>query len=443
MLPGAEEAVRALGRTHRVVLVTKGDLVDQRRKLAASGLAGCFSHVEIVPDKTPATYDELLRFLGVAAERFLMVGNSEVSDVHPVLELGGWAVHVPYRTTWVLERAETAVVHERRVTVASLSEVPALLQRREAPRPDRHRPASFDGLLPPLAWAPCAASWATSAASRRWRSWSTGCAGWSTAATTAPASPCSAPTACGSSARPASWPTSRRSWSSGSWRARWASATPAGRPTARPPTPTRTPTSTATGWWPSSTTGPSRTTRSSCAGSRSAGHERRSDTDTEVVAHLLEERYADGPTPGDLPASLRSVCRDLEGSFVLVVAHRDEPDLVVAARRNLPLVIGLGEGENFVGSDVTAFIAHTREARAVEQDQVVEVRRSGVVVTDLDGTVVDGESYHVDWDTAAAEKGGYDFFMLKEIDEQPEAIRATLGGRLHRGRPAAPRRARR
>ena len=160
------------------------------------------------------------------------------------------------------------------------------------------------------------------------------------------------------------------------------------------------------------------------------GHERRSDTDTEVVAHLLEERYAEGPTQGDLAASLRSICKDLEGSFVLVVSHRDEPDLVVAARRNLPLVIGLGDGENFVGSDVTAFIAHTREARAVEQDQVVEVRRSGVVVTDLEGTPVDGETYHVDWDTDAAEKGGYDFFMLKEIDEQPGAVRETLGGRL-------------
>ncbi len=166
------------------------------------------------------------------------------------------------------------------------------------------------------------------------------------------------------------------------------------------------------------------------AGLEQRGHERRSDTDTEVVAHLLEERWASGPTAGDLAASLRSVCRDLEGSFVLVAAHRDEPELVVAARRNLPLVIGLGDGENFVGSDVTAFIAHTREARAVEQDQVVEVRRSGVVVTDLDGTVVDGEHYHVDWDTDAAEKGGYEFFMLKEIDEQPGAVRDTLGGRL-------------
>jgi glucosamine--fructose-6-phosphate aminotransferase (isomerizing) len=160
-------------------------------------------------------------------------------------------------------------------------------------------------------------------------------------------------------------------------------------------------------------------------GLEARGHERRSDTDTEVVAHLVEERYA-----GDLAATVRSICRDLEGSFVLVVAHQDEPDLVVAARRNLPLVIGLGEGENFVGSDVTAFIAHTREARAVDQDQVVELRRSGVTVTDLAGAVVEGESYHVDWDTAAAEKGGHEFFMMKEISEQPAAIRETLGGRM-------------
>ncbi|MCW2665348.1 MAG: glucosamine--fructose-6-phosphate aminotransferase, isomerizing [Frankiales bacterium] len=160
------------------------------------------------------------------------------------------------------------------------------------------------------------------------------------------------------------------------------------------------------------------------------GHVRRSETDTEVVAHLVEERFSAGPTAGDLPATVRSICRDLEGSFVLVISHRSEPDLVVAARRNLPLVVGLGEGENFVGSDVTAFIAHTRRARAVDQDQVVEVRRGGVRITDLDGVEVAGESYHVDWDTAAAEKGGYDFFMLKEIDEQPQAVRDTLGGRL-------------
>ncbi|MCW2614827.1 MAG: family hydrolase [Frankiales bacterium] len=127
VLPGAREAVEALGRTHRVVLVTKGDLVDQQRKLRASGLLDCFSHVEIVSDKTPAQYTELLRFLDITPAQFLMVGNSEVSDVHPVLELGGWAVHVPYRTTWVLERSAGPVVHDRHLAVASLSEVPELL----------------------------------------------------------------------------------------------------------------------------------------------------------------------------------------------------------------------------------------------------------------------------------------------------------------------------
>ena len=162
------------------------------------------------------------------------------------------------------------------------------------------------------------------------------------------------------------------------------------------------------------------------AGLQARGHTLTSDTDTEVVAHLLEERF-----DGDLAAAVRSVARDLEGSFVLVVVHADVPDLVIGARRNLPLVIGLGEGENFLGSDVTAFIAHTREARIVDQDQIVELRRSGVTVTDLQGAVVEGDSFHVDWDTAAAEKGGHEFFMLKEIEEQPAAIRDTLGGRLN------------
>jgi glutamine---fructose-6-phosphate transaminase (isomerizing) len=155
------------------------------------------------------------------------------------------------------------------------------------------------------------------------------------------------------------------------------------------------------------------------------GHELSSETDTEAVAHLIEEVY-----DGDLAAAVRAVCKRLEGSFVLVVAHRDAPDLVVGARRNLPLVVGLGSGENFLASDVTAFIAHTRDARVVGQDEFVELRRDAVTVTDLEGTPVDGETYHVDWDTAAAEKGGYDYFMLKEIEEQPAAMSETLGGRL-------------
>jgi glucosamine--fructose-6-phosphate aminotransferase (isomerizing) len=163
-------------------------------------------------------------------------------------------------------------------------------------------------------------------------------------------------------------------------------------------------------------------------GLEARGHTLRSETDTEAVAHLIEERYRDGDR--DLAAAVRAVCRELEGSFVLVVSAGDQPDLVVGARRNLPLVVGLGEGENFLASDVTAFIAYTRDARAIDQDQVVELRRDGVRVTDLDGAEVDGATYHVDWDTAAAEKAGYDYFMQKEIDEQPEAVQETIGGRL-------------
>ena len=166
------------------------------------------------------------------------------------------------------------------------------------------------------------------------------------------------------------------------------------------------------------------------AGLEARGHRRESDTDTEVVAHLIEEKLSRPECAGDLAAAVRSVCRDLEGSFVLVVAHADEPELVVGARRNLPLVAGVGDGESFLGSDVTAFIAHTREALVIDQDQVVELRRDGITVTDLAGAVVVPHAMHVDWDTAAAEKGGYEFFMLKEIDEQPEAVRETLGGRL-------------
>jgi len=160
------------------------------------------------------------------------------------------------------------------------------------------------------------------------------------------------------------------------------------------------------------------------------GHRLLSETDTEAVAHLVEERLAAPETAADLAAAVRDVCRDLEGSFVLVVAHRDQPDLVVGARRNLPLVVGTGDGENFLASDVTAFIAYTRDARAIDQDQVVELRRDGVRVTDLDGNPVSGETYHVDWDTAAAEKSGYDYFMLKEVEEQPAAVQETVGGRL-------------
>ena len=157
------------------------------------------------------------------------------------------------------------------------------------------------------------------------------------------------------------------------------------------------------------------------------GHTFRSQTDTEVAAHLLEEEFA---ACGDLAESLRRVCRSLDGSFSFVAVHRDAPGLVVGARRNSPLVLGVGDGEMFLASDVAAFIAHTRDAVELGQDQVVAVWADKFEVTTFAGDVVDGRHYHVDWDLSAAEKGGYDYFMLKEIAEQPEAVAATLLGRL-------------
>ncbi|MFG2097611.1 glutamine--fructose-6-phosphate transaminase (isomerizing) [Streptomyces sp. NPDC048612] len=157
------------------------------------------------------------------------------------------------------------------------------------------------------------------------------------------------------------------------------------------------------------------------------GHELASETDTEVVAHLLAEAYS---SCGELAEAMRQVCRRLEGAFTLVAVHADEPDVVVGARRNSPLVVGVGDGEAFLASDVAAFIAHTREAVELGQDQVVELRRDGVTVTDFDGAPAEVREYHVDWDASAAEKGGYDYFMLKEIAEQPKAVADTLLGRI-------------
>ncbi|MFD9715459.1 glutamine--fructose-6-phosphate transaminase (isomerizing) [Streptomyces sp. NPDC059076] len=157
------------------------------------------------------------------------------------------------------------------------------------------------------------------------------------------------------------------------------------------------------------------------------GHELISETDTEVVGHLLAESFS---SCGDLAEAMRQVCRRLEGAFTLVAVHSDAPDVVVGARRNSPLVVGVGEGEFFLASDVTAFIDHTRSAIELGQDQVVELRLGGVTVTDFAGAAAEVRSYHVDWDASAAEKGGYDYFMLKEIAEQPKAVADTLLGRI-------------
>lgn len=160
------------------------------------------------------------------------------------------------------------------------------------------------------------------------------------------------------------------------------------------------------------------------------GHDLSSETDTEVVAHLLAEAFS---SCGELAESMRQVCGRLEGAFTLVAVHADEPDVVVGARRNSPLVVGVGDGEAFLASDVAAFIAHTRSAIELGQDQVVELRRDGVSVTDFDGADArdDVREYHIDWDASAAEKGGYDYFMLKEIAEQPKAVADTLLGRIN------------
>jgi glutamine---fructose-6-phosphate transaminase (isomerizing) len=163
-----------------------------------------------------------------------------------------------------------------------------------------------------------------------------------------------------------------------------------------------------------------------------AGVELRSETDTEVAAHLLAAAYAATPAgEGRLAEAMRAVCRRLEGAFTLVATAVTEPDTLVAARRSSPLVVGVGDGEYFLGSDVAAFIGHTKEARELGQDQVVEIDRArGLTVTGFDGTPAEPTAYTVDWDAAAAEKGGYDWFMLKEIAEQPQAIADTLLGRL-------------
>src|SRR5581483_1734970 len=162
-----------------------------------------------------------------------------------------------------------------------------------------------------------------------------------------------------------------------------------------------------------------------------SGVELRSDTDSETVAHLVAAGVRAGQT---LAEAVRAVAGRLQGAFTLVLVDGENPHVVVAARRNSPLVVGVGTDEMFLGSDVAAFIEYTHEAVELGQDQVVEIRRDGYSITGFDGTAQDGRPFHIDWDLAAAEKGGYDYFMLKEIQEQPDAIRDTLLGHLVDGR---------
>ena len=161
-----------------------------------------------------------------------------------------------------------------------------------------------------------------------------------------------------------------------------------------------------------------------------AGENFSSETDTEVAALLVGREFE---RTGDLTEALRAVVNRLHGAFTLLVMHEDQPGVVVGARRNSPLVIGLGEGENFLGSDVAAFVQYTRRAVAIGQDQLVTIRPDSVTVTDFDGQPVETEEFEVAWDASASEKGGWPSFMAKEISEEPEAVAKTLLGRIEDG----------
>ncbi|GFG86350.1 glutamine--fructose-6-phosphate transaminase (isomerizing) [Mycolicibacter algericus] len=166
------------------------------------------------------------------------------------------------------------------------------------------------------------------------------------------------------------------------------------------------------------------------------GVEFTSETDTEATVHLLARAYRHGDTAGDFVASALAVVRRLEGHYTVVFAHADEPGTIVAARRSTPLVVGIGDGEMFLGSDVAAFIPYTRNAIELGQDQAVVITADSYRITDFAGQDMTGTArpFHIDWDLSAAEKGGYEYFMLKEIAEQPTAVAETLLGHFEDGR---------
>jgi len=155
------------------------------------------------------------------------------------------------------------------------------------------------------------------------------------------------------------------------------------------------------------------------------GHHFTSETDAEIVSHLIERHY-----DGDLTAAVRKAFGDLRGHYAFVAMHREQPDTLVAARKECPLIIGVGEDENFVASAIPAFLAETRTALGIKNDEIVTVHKGDVTITDIEGNVVEREPEEVTWDEDAAEKGGYDTFMLKEIHEQPDAVAETITDRL-------------
>ncbi len=160
-------------------------------------------------------------------------------------------------------------------------------------------------------------------------------------------------------------------------------------------------------------------------GLEARGHVLSSDTDTEALAHLIEDAYA-----GDLAQAVRVALAQVNGAYAVAVMHRGEPDRLVGARQNVPLVVGLGDGEAFLASDVAAILAHTDRVIFLEDGDVVDLRPTGATITAVDGSPRERLVTRVDWSPEAAEKGGFAHFMLKEIHEQPQALRQCLAGRL-------------
>jgi glucosamine--fructose-6-phosphate aminotransferase (isomerizing) len=158
-----------------------------------------------------------------------------------------------------------------------------------------------------------------------------------------------------------------------------------------------------------------------------AGTKFASETDSEVAAHLVAAEFE---KTGDLPTAFTNVVQRLHGAFTILVIHEDQPDVVLAARRNAPLVIGVGDGENFLGSDVAAFVEHTKRAISVGQDEIVILRAKEIEIRTFTGAKVSPVEFQVDWDASAASKGGWSSFMAKEIADQPQAVADTLMGRL-------------
>ena len=159
-----------------------------------------------------------------------------------------------------------------------------------------------------------------------------------------------------------------------------------------------------------------------------AGTSFASETDSEVAAHLIAKEYE---VSKDLVKAFGKVVNRLHGAFTILVIHEDFPDLILAARKNAPLVIGIGEGENFLGSDVAAFVEHTKRAISVGQDEIVILRPNGVEIQGFDGHKVDSKEFTIDWDASQASKGGWPSFMAKEIADQPQSVADTIMGRIN------------